>query len=280
MTKPLLHVPFEAPLREGRLLRRYHRFLADIRLDDGRTVVAHCVNSGAMEGLVRSEARVWAYDTGNTERKLQWTWELTEHSGALGTVIVGSNTNRPNQVVKQLLTQGLLPGVAAGTPFQPEQKYGERSRIDFLLQEPAGPRYVEIKNCHVVYPDGYAYFPDSVSERGTKHLEELTALAQNGVGASVYFFVQRADAGAVRPSDVHDPAFAAAARVAGSAGVVFRALRVQATLTGLDVVEEMPVDLEPYDLAPVRSFRAQEKPFGGWQRPKKIVEASTPELSA
>jgi len=264
---------FERPLFRGTLLRRYHRFLSDLRLDDGRVVAAHCANSGSMEGLVRPGSPVWAMEK-PSDGKLQWVWELSEHPGFPGDpdarCLVGANTNRPNQVVKALLEARVLSELGPYSAFYPERKYGENSRIDFLLEDGNGGHYVEVKNVHLVYPDRIAYFPDSKSERATKHLEELSSLVRQGKKASVVFFVQREDATAVRPSDPHDKAFAHAARAAKEVGVTFLALRVTPTLEGYRVEKEtLPVDLAPYALEPLAPWRADERKFCGWERPPK-----------
>lgn len=265
--------PFEGPLVRGTLLRRYHRFLSDLRLDDGRIVEAHCVNSGAMEGLVRPGSTVWALEKPDAP-KLRWVWELSEHPGFLGDptsrCLVGANTHRPNQIVKALLEARAIPELGDFDAFHPERKYGESSRIDFLLESSTGAHYVEVKNVHLVYPDRLAYFPDSKSDRATKHLEELGRLAEEGQRATVLFLVQRDDARAVRPSDAHDPTFARAARRARERGVRFLALRVRPTLEGYVVEKELlPVDLEPYGTEALAPWRAEERRFAGWERPPK-----------
>lgn len=271
------HHPFEGPLVPATLVRRYHRFLSDLRLADGRVVEAHCVNSGSMEGLVRPGAPVWALEKPG-DGKLRWVWELSEHPGFPGVPnsrkLVGANTNRPNQVVKAMLAARVLPELGEYSTFFPERKYGENSRIDFLLEDGQGGHYVEVKNVHLVYPDGIAYFPDSKSERATKHLDELVHLVESGKRATVLFFVQRDDARAVRPSDPHDPAFAKAARRAKAAGVGFLGLRVRPTFEGYVVERDpLPVDLEPYGTEVLAPWRAEERRFCGWERPPKKAAA-------
>lgn len=264
--------PFERPLVPATLLRRYHRFLSDLRLVDGRVVEAHCVNSGSMEGLVRPGGRVWAMEKPDAP-KLRWVWELSEHPDLPGQW-VGANTNRPNGVVKAMLAAQALPELGPYEAFFPERKYGANSRIDFLLEDGKGGHYVEVKNVHLVYRDRKAYFPDSKSERATKHLEELVALVRQGRRATVLFFVQRGDATSVRPSDLHDPAFASAARHAQSEGVRFIGLRIEPTVEGLGVhAETLPVDLAPYATEPIAPWRTEERRFAGWERPPKAAVA-------
>lgn len=262
MDKALFSLPWPHALVEGALVRRYDRFLADVTLASGETVVAHCVNSGAMEGLVRPGSRVWLTPANSPTRKLRWTWSISELDGTL----VGADTSLPNRLVKAMLEARALAGLSNWSALTPEHVHAPGSRVDFRLVVEGRTHDIEVKNCHLVYPDGRAYFPDSVSERATKHLEVLAHEARRGMDTTVLFVVQRPDARCVRPSDAHDPAFGRAARLAHAAGVRFRALRVQASPFGVRVLGAMPVDLAPYDPAPIAAWRAQAKPTSGWQR--------------
>lgn len=242
------------PLLPGTLIQRYKRFLADIRLEDGCTITAHCVNTGAMEGLTQPGIRVWVSRATNPNRKLQFTWELAEVDGR----IYGVDTSLPNRVVGHLLRQRLLPGLKRWSELKPEKPYGQHSRIDFWLRQGSTQVYLEVKNCHLLYPDGFAYFPDCVSARATEHVGELTSLASApGHQSQVLFVVQISGCRGVRPSDMHDPAFATAARCAGAAGVRFRALLVEHTPTEIRVQGLLPVDLRPYMLDRVQGWRAE-----------------------
>lgn len=276
--EPVLYrMPFAAPLLPGVLLRRRDRFLADIALDSGETIVAHCVNTGRMEGLTLPGRRVHVSRATSATRRLAFTWELTEVNG----VIVGTNTAIPNRLVLELLTRRLLPPFADHSELCPERRFGERSRVDFWLRRGGREHYVEVKNCHLVYPDGLGYFPDSISERATHHLHELSAMVRAGHEATVLFVVQRADAQGLRPSDVHDPAFATAARAAGAAGVRFLALCVEPRLDALLVRGLVPVDLEPYDLKRQGTWREQlraEAP--AWESSKPRGAAAAAALEA
>lgn len=259
-------LPWPAPLTEGALVRRYDRFLADVTLASGETVTAHCVNSGSMEDLVRPGARVWLSPATTPGRKLRWTWSVIEHQG----VFVGADTSLPNRLVKAMIAARALDGLDRWSSFTPEFVHAPGSRVDFRLIEEGRTFDLEVKNCHLVYPDGGAYFPDSVSERATKHLAVLADEARRGERTGVLFVVQRPDARVVRPSALHDPAFAKAARVAADAGVGFRAVRVHTTPEAVRVLDEIPVDLAPYDLSTLAPWRAAAKPFSGWQRsPRK-----------
>lgn len=245
----------EAPLVGGTLLKRYKRFLADIRLDDGNVVVAHCVNTGAMEGLTRPGTRVWASESDNPKRKLRYTWQLAEIDGA----IVGVDTSLPNRIVGKLLAAGELPWLGAFDECVAERKYGDNRRIDFWLRKGERETFVEVKNCHLIYPDACAYFPDTVSERAAHHLRELAKVAQAGHGAEVLFFCQIPGVQLVRPSDAHDPAFASAAREVAAAGVRFSAIALEQTPEEIVVKGRVPVDLEPYATERMEAWRRENR---------------------
>ena len=254
-------IPHPGPLRAGRLVARYDRFIAVVDLG-GELVDAHCVNPGRMEGLVRAGARAWVSSVPpESPRKLRFTLELLELDGR----IVGANTNVPNRIAEALVRRRLVPGLRRYRSIEREVRYGERSRVDLLL---GGRRdhLVEVKNCHLVYPDGYAYFPDSVSARATEHVEQLAARVRSGDRASVLFVVQRDDARRLRPSALHDPAFARAVWAAAGEGVRFRAVSVRPTPRGYRFLGSLPVDPRPYDPAPLERFRARLMPDSGWRR--------------
>ena len=250
--------PRTQALARGTLIRRYKRFLADVELDSGEIVVAHCVNTGAMEGLTRPGIPVWLSAANNPARKLAWTWELAEVDGRTW----GVNTALPNKFVMRLLEERRIPWLDHWPDFRPEKKYGEKSRVDFWLTNPSTgcEHFLEVKNCHLLYPDERAYFPDCVSARATEHLHELVKSlaprARGDVSAEVLFVVQISGALAVRPSDLHDSAFAAAARVAASKGVQFSAIVVDHQPAEIIIRGPVLVDLEPYDCTQHKEWRA------------------------
>lgn len=261
----LLSIPYEKPLLEAELLGRYDRFIADVRLKSGEVVKTHCVNPGRMEGLVIKGAKVWVSGVPpESKRKLRYTWELIEVEGR----IIGANTNVPNGIVKKLLEAKVLRGFTRYDELVPERPYGTRSRVDFWLRTGNKQHFLEVKNCHLVYPDGRGYFPDSVSERATKHLRELVECVEEGHKASVLFTVQDGIAKAMRPSDAHDPTFGEAVRWAHDKGVRFRALRIQPTTTTFDVEEFIPVDVKPYATKRMLGWRADANETSGWKRRK------------
>ncbi|MGQ3487265.1 DNA/RNA nuclease SfsA [Roseovarius pacificus] len=208
---------FQTPLEPATLIRRYKRFLADIRLEDGREAVAHCANPGSMMGLAEPGMRIWVEPNDDPKKKLKYGWRLVEHDTGHFT---GVDTSVPNRALRAALEAGEVAGLGGYDSVRPEVKYGENSRIDFLLQG-AGRRdaYVEVKSVTLMREAGMAEFPDSVTARGAKHLAELAAMAQAGHRAVMLYLIQRTDAQAFRLAEDIDPVYAAAFGAARAAGV-------------------------------------------------------------
>lgn len=259
--------PWSSPLVEARFVSRHQRFLALVELASGERALAHCVNPGRMEGLVIAGARVWLTRNDDPKRKLRYTLEIIERDGRL----VGADTNVPNRFVAGLLAARALPAYADLASFRAEVKYGDGHRVDFLLETTRGPHYLEVKNCHLVHPDKLGYFPDSVSERASSHLETLAEQVRAGFEASVLFVVQDPLATGLRPSDVHDPVFAETARRVSASGVAFRAVRAIPTLEGLLFDEEIPVDLTPYPKMAVLAWKKGLDATSGWTASAPVV---------
>lgn len=214
---------FNAPLIPGTLLRRYKRFLADVKLGDGREVTAHCANPGAMLGVSTPGATVWLEPNDDPKRKLKYSFKLIElEDGHLA----GIDTGVPNRLVHEALLAGAVDELAAYGTVRPEQKYGENSRIDFLLTEPGLPdAYVEVKNVHLRRTGDLAEFPDSVTTRGAKHLDELIRVRQSGRRAVMLYVLQRTDVARLAFAADLDQAYAAAQARAAAAGVEMLARR-------------------------------------------------------
>lgn len=207
---------FPQPLVRGRLVQRYKRFFADVVLDDGTPLTAHCPNPGKMLGLNDPGLTCWLSKSDDPKRKLAHTLELVEADGG----VVGINTLHPNRLVAEALAADLIPEVAGYTSHRREVRYGENSRIDFLLEHPDRPRcWLEIKNVHLMRTPGLAEFPDCVAARSTKHLRELAHVVSRGERAVVLFVVQRTDCDRFRPAADCDPKFAAALAEVADAGV-------------------------------------------------------------
>ena len=206
---------FQTPLQPARLIRRYKRFLADIRLEaDGREVTAHCANPGSMMGLAEPGARIWVEPNDDVKKKLKYGWRLVDHENGHFT---GVDTSAANRALKAALMAGEVPGLQAPV-VRPEVKYGQNSRIDFLLSGAGRDTYVEVKSVTLSRRAGLAEFPDSVTARGLKHLEELAKVAEGGGRAVMFYLVQRTDCERVTVAADIDPAYGdglARARVAG-----------------------------------------------------------------
>jgi len=244
------------PFIPGTLIKRYKRFLSDIELEDGKIITAHCVNTGRMEGLTRPGTKVWVSPANNPKRKLKYTWELTEIDGH----IIGTNTSFPNRFVQLLLENRMLDFYGKYESVKPEVKVGPSHRVDFFLEKKRGKSvYVEVKNCHLIYPDLVAYFPDSVSERATKHLHGLLELMDEKHLSEVLFFCQIPTVEKVKPSDAHDPTFAQMAREVGKKGLKFRSIAISQDAESVTVLGAVPVDLKPYQLEKVLAWKKENE---------------------
>lgn len=208
---------FPRPLVPGTLIRRYKRFLSDVRLDDGREIVAHCPNPGSMIGLAESGMRVWLEPNNDPRKKLDFGWRLVElRDGGMA----GIDAGLPNKIVREGLETGMIAELSGYGTCRPEQKYGANSRIDFLLSEP-GRRdaFVEVKNVHLMRQPGLAEFPDCVTLRGRKHLFELIRVRANGARAIMLYVIQMTGARAFSVAGDLDPGYAVAFDEARAAGV-------------------------------------------------------------
>lgn len=227
-----------SPLIEGRLIRRYKRFLADVELAGGDIVTVHCANPGAMTGVAEPGMRVFLSRSANLKRKLPLSWELVEADGGL----VGINTAHPNRLGEEAIRAGRVPELAGYATLSREVRYGRKSRIDILLSDPVrGDAYVEIKNVHLLRQPGLAEFPDSVTARGARHLEELADMVAAGYRAAMLYLVQRSDAARFALARDIDPAYGTAFDRARTAGVEMLAYRCEMTIEDITVADPIEI---------------------------------------
>lgn len=229
---------FETPLVPGKLIQRYKRFLADVLTAGGVTVTASCPNTGSMLGLTRPGSTVWLSESDSPTRKYRHTWEMIEDDLGSGPHLVGINTGKPNALVAEAIGLGSIPELGGYGALRREVKYGgENSRIDLLLSggRDERPCYVEIKNVHLMRQAGLAEFPDCKTDRGAKHLRELSVMAAQSNRAVMVFLVQRGDAETFRLAGDLDPAYAAAFQAAAAAGVEMLCYRCKLSPTEIAV---------------------------------------------
>lgn len=232
---------FDPPLLKGTLERRYKRFLADVRLENGDRITAHCPNTGSLLGCAEPGFEVWLSHSAKPGRKYPHTWELVK---VRGRVTVGINTGRSNRLVEEGLAGGVITRLGGYPRIRREVRFGEEnSRVDLVLEDHGTrPRcFLEVKNVTAAVDKGIALFPDAVSARGTRHLRELVRVVEAGSRAAVCFCVQRSDVGEVRPADDIDPAYGAALREALAAGVEAVAYRARVSPRGIRLTDEVPV---------------------------------------
>ena len=232
---------FPTPLIEGVLVQRYKRFLADVRLASGEVVVAHCANPGSMLSVKDPGAKVWLSPAADPARKLRYTWELI----AVGDGLVGINTGHPNRIVAEAITAGKIKELAGYPVLKREQKYGKNSRIDILLEGPGRPAcYVEVKNVTLKRgPGDLAEFPDAVTERGAKHLREMTDIVKAGGRAVMVYLVQRTDCRRFSIAGDIDPGYARELAAARAAGVEALCYGCRLGLDAITVAGPLTLDL-------------------------------------
>lgn len=223
----------------GTLIKRYKRFLADVRLETGEIVTAHCPNTGSMEGCAEAGRRVYLSFHNHPKRKYKYTWQLI----AMPASLVGVNTLVPNRLVFKSIDQNLIPELAGYKSIQREAKIGTHSRIDLMLTDGRGKRcYVEIKNCTLV-SEGIAQFPDAVTSRGLKHIIELENLAEAGHRCMMFYFIQRMDARMFQLADHIDPAYGLRLRQAVKKGIEVIAYDVRINLQGIELNQKISCEL-------------------------------------
>ena len=230
---------FSPPLTQTRLVKRYKRFLADVELESGEIITVHCANPGSMLGLTEPGIRAWISDSRNPKRKLRYSLEMVEVDGTM----VGINTGHPNKLAVEAIKQNIIPELSGYDTLRTEVKYGENSRIDILLQSDGKPdTFVEVKNVHFVRTPGLHEFPDSVTARGAKHLDEMAREVAKGNRAAMLYVIQRNDGNIMRLAADLDPNYVGAFNRARKAGVEAFAISCNVSPNGIDAIN--PVTLE------------------------------------
>ncbi|MEI9904927.1 MAG: DNA/RNA nuclease SfsA [Asticcacaulis sp.] len=226
-------------LKMGQLVARYKRFFADIVLDTGETITAHCPNPGKMPGLLDQGTPALVTHLGDPKKKLQYRLEALQERGTW----VGVNTQWPNRLIHKAIVVGAIPQLAGYASIKPEVKYGRNSRIDLLAtSHPTFPdAWIEVKNVHLSRTPGLAEFPDCVTERGAKHLYELIEMVKAGDRAVVVFCVQRNDCQHFTIARDCDPGFAKAFDAARAGGVEFLALAFEFSPQGLSFDRDLDI---------------------------------------
>ena len=234
-------IPYQPDLIAGTLVQRYKRFLADIRLEDGRELTLHCPNTGSMKNCGGPGSRVWVNLQQRPGRKLPGTWELVETaSGELACI----HSARANSVIAAALAAGLIAPLVGYPDIHREVTLTPGgSRFDFLLTNESDSCVVEVKSVTLALGEGVGAFPDAVSLRGQKHLRELTLLAQSGQRACLLFCVMHSGIRSVQPADHIDPVYGQLLREAVAADVLVLAWSIKPTPLGLEVVGQLPVIL-------------------------------------
>jgi sugar fermentation stimulation protein A len=228
---------FKQPLVHGTLIKRYKRFLAEVRLDDGTEVVAHCTNSGSMKSCLENGAEVYLSPVSDPTRKTRFTWEMIKIDGRW----VGINTGNPNKLAFETVSAGVIPELSGYTKVMREVVFGD-SRFDVFAENETEKCFVEVKN--VTLKQGkYVLFPDAVTTRGQKHLKTLMEVKASGMRAVMLYIVQRTDVEIFAPAKEIDPDYAKTLKLAVNAGVEVIVIQVEVTPAGIYLKKKLPVEI-------------------------------------
>jgi len=229
-------------LQSAKLIKRYKRFLADIKLNNGEETTIHCANTGAMKGCAEPDDTVWYSTSTNPKRKYPFSWEITQTQAKH---FICVNTLRANQLVEDALNKGLIGELANFTKLKREVKYGnENSRVDFLATYDHAPdTYIEVKSVTLLDSD-HGYFPDAVTTRGQKHLRELIEMVELGHRAVLFFAVLHSGINDISAASHIDPTYASLLKEARIAGVEIIAYKANFSLNlgqlDFNVCEKIP----------------------------------------
>ncbi|WP_319480667.1 DNA/RNA nuclease SfsA [uncultured Draconibacterium sp.] len=228
---------FEKELVHGRLIKRYKRFLADIELDTGDIVVAHCTNSGSMKSCLENGAEVYLTPVDDPKRKTKFTWEMIKINGDW----VGINTGNPNKLAYEAISNGELPGLDVYTTVKREVKFSD-SRFDVYAENETEKCFIEVKNVSMKENE-YALFPDAVTTRGQKHLKTLIEVKEQGMRAVMLYIIQRSDVQLFAPAKEIDPDYANLLKQAHKAGVEIFPMQVKVTPSEITLSKKLPFEL-------------------------------------
>ncbi|MBB5073063.1 sugar fermentation stimulation protein A [Bartonella callosciuri] len=230
---------FSPKLFPAKLIRRYKRFLADVTRDDQHIFTVSVPNTGSMRGLVAPNSNIWLSYNNSSKRKYAYQLEIVEANNTL----VGINTTLPNKLALEALQNGLLPELSGYKTILKEQSYGQKSRIDFLLRDNGLPDcYLEVKNVHFIRQKGLAEFPDTETKRGTRHLEELIKIVQQGKRAAMLYVIQREDCSAFTICHDLDPIYGRKFDLALKSGVEFYAVKCHVSVEGIFPIHRVKIE--------------------------------------
>ncbi|MGM0620376.1 MAG: DNA/RNA nuclease SfsA [Bacteroidota bacterium] len=228
---------FQNKLIHGTLIRRYKRFLADVKLDDGSEVIAHCTNSGSMKSCLENGAEVYLSPVNDPKRKTKFTWEMIKINGDW----VGINTGNPNKLAFEAISAGDIPGLTGYTKVKREVKFND-SRFDVFAQNDHEKCFVEVKN--VTLKEGKnALFPDAVTSRGLKHLKTLIDVKKQGMRAVMLYIVQRSDVKIFAPAREIDPDYSNMLKKAVDSGVEVIPMQAKVLPEKIELVRKLPFEI-------------------------------------
>ena len=231
---------FEQTLIQGNLIKRYKRFLADVRLSNGNIITCHCPNSGSMKTCIGKDWPVLLSKSDNPTRKYPHTWEMVHN----GQCWIGINTHLANTIAFEAISDKTITELQGYEIIEREKKYGQNSRIDILLHNGKDKCYVEVKNVTLVEEDGYYRFPDSVTSRGLKHLHELHKIVKNGGRAVMLYVIQRSDGTIFKAADHIDPEYARVLKIVYQNGVEILPYLADVNPEGIKIIKKVEFSLD------------------------------------
>ncbi len=235
-----MQISFQTPLVQGYHIKRYKRFLTDIKLTNNETVTAHCTNSGSMKSCIEEDAEVYLSPVNDPKRKTKFTWEMIKINGSW----VGINTSVPNMLAFEYIKNNVIPGLEGYTTVKREVKYGD-SRFDIYAENENSKCFIEVKN--VTLKEGeYARFPDAKTTRGQKHLKTLMEVKKNGIRAVMLYIIQRTDVDVFGPAWDIDPEYSSLLSLAYKSGVEIIPFQVEVSPVGFKPKNILPFDLRDY----------------------------------